>query len=487
MSKSTFVFWIVFVGAAALPLIAAFLCLIVLLAQILLVLVRTAAKLSSGSNLLPAPQNITPVFSVHVAIHNEPPALVQKTLSALARQTYPQARVEILVIDNNTVDPALWRPVAAECRLLGKRFRFFHENNVIGAKAGALNIALGHTRADATHIITIDADYVVHPDFLVQAARALQRTGADYVQFPQAYQRPDHIAKGVDIELEDYFTSDAQMGNEAEAVLLTGTLCVISKAALIRVNGWSGLTTTEDAELGVRLCKTGFAGRYIPLILGQGLLPLTLGDLSRQRYRWTKGNFRTLTHHLPSLLFRAAPLRASQRAAIIAQLGAWFNFSLIPASCLLSETLLSVDKTNLTTIASLSILIGLTDIIARLVFRSVNAPPNLVMALSAIASRLALAPAAARATMDACLPGVDRFAVTRKSLPSRVGRSDGSLDHLVLCALAISAFWSAAPFSLSQFALAALALPFPAGLWVTAELSRYRSFLQQTNLYEVHL
>ena len=100
------------------------------------------------------------------------------------------------------------------------------------------------TDARASHVVTVDADYRVTPDFLSEAEGALRRTGADYVQFPQAYRRPAHIARGVDIELEDYFRVEAAMADGAEAVLLTGTLCVISRRALAAVGGWSGRTAT---------------------------------------------------------------------------------------------------------------------------------------------------------------------------------------------------------------------------------------------------
>lgn len=64
-----------------------------------------------------------PWVSVHVPCRSEPPQIVIGTLERLARLDYPN--FEVLVIDNNTADPALWQPVAAHCQRLGRRFRFF--------------------------------------------------------------------------------------------------------------------------------------------------------------------------------------------------------------------------------------------------------------------------------------------------------------------------------------------------------------------------
>ena len=54
-----------------------------------------------------------PKVSVHVPAYNEPAAMLIETLDALARLDYPD--FEVLVIDNNTLEEAVWRPVEAHC------------------------------------------------------------------------------------------------------------------------------------------------------------------------------------------------------------------------------------------------------------------------------------------------------------------------------------------------------------------------------------
>ena len=57
-------------------------------------------------------------FSVHIATHEEPPELVRRTVLALSRQEAAPP-YEVIVVDNNTTDPALWRPVEHLCWKLG--------------------------------------------------------------------------------------------------------------------------------------------------------------------------------------------------------------------------------------------------------------------------------------------------------------------------------------------------------------------------------
>src|SRR2546430_473221 len=105
-----------------------------------------------------------PKVSIHGPAYNEPPAMLLRTLDALARLDYPD--FEVLVIDNNTRDENVWRPVEAHCAQLGARFRFFHVAPLAGFKAGALNYALARTAPDAEIVAGIDADYVVDARWL---------------------------------------------------------------------------------------------------------------------------------------------------------------------------------------------------------------------------------------------------------------------------------------------------------------------------------
>ena len=121
---------------------------------------------------LPAPDGFAPKVSIHVPAHREPPDMLKATLDAVARLDYPN--FECVVVINNTPDPTFWRPIEEHCRTLGERFKFIHDDNVAGYKAGALRLALAHTAADAEIIGVIDADYVVRPDWLKDSGPRLR-------------------------------------------------------------------------------------------------------------------------------------------------------------------------------------------------------------------------------------------------------------------------------------------------------------------------
>ncbi|CCE21889.1 Glycosyl transferase family 2 (fragment) [Methylotuvimicrobium alcaliphilum 20Z] len=126
-----------------------------------------------------------PKVSVHLPIHNEPPEMVRETLEALARVAYPN--LEVLVLDNNTKDPAVWEPVQKDCERLGGVFKFFHLENWPGFKAGAINFGLEQTASDAEIIAVIDSDYIISPDWLKSMVPYFEDEKVGFVQSPQDY------------------------------------------------------------------------------------------------------------------------------------------------------------------------------------------------------------------------------------------------------------------------------------------------------------
>ena len=102
-----------------------------------------------------------PFVSLHIPAYNEPPELLIETIKAVERIDYPN--FEVVVIDNNTADPAVWGPVEEYCRDR-PRVKFVHVAPWPGYKAGACNLALRrYTDPRAEIIGLVDADDIVQP------------------------------------------------------------------------------------------------------------------------------------------------------------------------------------------------------------------------------------------------------------------------------------------------------------------------------------
>ncbi|TYC52505.1 glycosyltransferase [Rhodobacterales bacterium] len=427
-------------------------------------------------------------FSVHLATRDEPPQLVIRTLERFSGQLEGDFGYQVIVIDNNTADPAVWRPVAQYCQQQRRgQFKFIHLDRLKGAKAGALNLALDCTSSKATHIVTIDADYLVEADFLSHAASEIRLSGADYVQFPQSYRHATGHGKGLSLEFADYFYNYARPSNWDDAMLLTGTLSVISLKAVESVGGWRSSTLTEDAELGTRLCCHPYRGRFVDRPVGTGLMPFDLATLQKQRARWTSGNAQTIFQRdlLAPLLFGRL-LGRRRRLLILSQLTAWLQFTLVSSAALIGALLAfigfgpSLALTVLASVASVSILLAFVAAIARLVAVGGARRVGARAMLSAIAARLALLPASGRATVDA-VAGAGTFHVTAKRPSAVVSLGPAVRDHCALFVSGTVCMAVAIGLQLTLPALAALCLmaPLPAAVITSAELKRYRQAVLQ--------
>ncbi len=259
-----------------------------------------------------------PRVSIHLPAYNEPPEMLIETLDALSRLDYPD--FEVLVIDNNTRDEAVWRPVEAHCATLGPRFRFFHVAPLAGFKAGALNFALAHTAPDAQVIAVIDSDYVVAPGWLRDLAPCFANRHVGIVQAPQDYR--DGAANAFKAmcyaEYRGFFQIGMVTRNERNAIIQHGTMTMVRRSVLEATGGWAEWCITEDAELGLRVFEAGYEAVYTPQSYGRGLIPDTFVDFKKQRFRWAYGAMQILKAHADLLFSSGGVLTTGQRYHFIA-------------------------------------------------------------------------------------------------------------------------------------------------------------------------
>lgn len=254
-----------------------------------------------------------PRVSVHVPCFNEPPAMVIATLDALSRLDYDN--FEVVVLDNNTVDSGIWRPVEMHCAALGSKFRFYHLDNVKGYKAGALNEALRLCDREAEYIAVIDSDYQVEPFWLRRALPFFASPRVALVQGPQDYR--DGLASIFKTmcfeEYRGFFHIGMVERNEHDAIIQHGTMTIVRRRALEEVGGWSAWCITEDTELGLKLFEAGYSAAYIPQGMGKGLTPDTLGAFMSQRYRWVYGAMQIMKRHGGAIFLGRSRLNWGQR------------------------------------------------------------------------------------------------------------------------------------------------------------------------------
>jgi cellulose synthase/poly-beta-1,6-N-acetylglucosamine synthase-like glycosyltransferase len=275
-----------------------------------------------------APPSEWPMVSLHVPAHNEPPDMVIDTLRSLLRIDYPQ--YEIILIDDNTDDEALWRPVESWCARHGVKFK--HLQDWPGYKSGALNYALREMTDERAEVIgVVDSDYQIEPGFLRRCAPAFAEPWVGFVQSPQDYRgwQSARYYRRLYYSYKYFFAVSQPSRNERDGAIFAGTMGLIRRVALEQLGGWDEWCITEDAELSLRLLRAGFSGLHVDQSWGYGIMPLTFEALKGQRYRWCFGGIQILRMHWRSLIpgrkSKENHLTTAQRWAYLAGGFQWYG------------------------------------------------------------------------------------------------------------------------------------------------------------------
>jgi cellulose synthase/poly-beta-1,6-N-acetylglucosamine synthase-like glycosyltransferase len=288
-----------------------------------------------SNKITPRPSKVSPFVSFHVPICSEPPEVVGRTLLALNNLDYDH--FEVLVIDNNTADDRLWKPIEQLCAELGSRFRFFRLPVWPGYKAGALNFALQNTAAQATLIGVVDADYEIDSNYLADIAGFFEDGDVAFVQTPQDYRNwgLGRFFRMCHWEYWQVFAVSMVLRNRRNAILMHGTMSLVRKQTLQNAGEWAEWCLTEDSELGLRILASGHRGIYVPKTYGRGLIPYSYRDYKRQRRRWVIGGAQELKRHLRLFLPRGRQgkrLSLGQKLHYLQGWLPWFRCSVIVVS-----------------------------------------------------------------------------------------------------------------------------------------------------------
>src|SRR5206468_1486671 len=190
--------------------------------------------------------------SLHIAAYNEPPDMLIETIKSVEALDYPD--FEVVVVDNNTRDPEVWRPVEDYCRNR-PRVKFVHVDPWPGFKSGALNLALReHTARDAQLVGVVDADYLVDPSYLRSVVGYFADHRLAFVQTPQDYReyRGDSYLEACYDAYKYFFVSSMPSRNERNSIIFAGTMGLIRRSVLEEIGGWDEWVITEDADASLQ-------------------------------------------------------------------------------------------------------------------------------------------------------------------------------------------------------------------------------------------
>ena len=164
-------------------------------------------------------------------------------------------------------------------------------------KAAALNRGLSAARHDI--VVMVDADTVFEPDTVgrIVAPFADHAVGAASGN-TKVGNRRGLLGRWQHIEYVMGFNLDRRLYDVLRCMpTVPGAIGAFRRAALDDVGGVSNATLAEDTDLTIALGRTGWRVVYVEDARAWTEAPTTVGDLWRQRYRWSYGTMQAVWKH----------------------------------------------------------------------------------------------------------------------------------------------------------------------------------------------
>ncbi|WP_395104248.1 bifunctional polysaccharide deacetylase/glycosyltransferase family 2 protein [Actinomadura sp. SCN-SB] len=239
-------------------------------------------------------REVTEPVSVLVPAHNEE-VCIADTLRSLAASDHP---VEVIVVDDGSTDRTA--EVVEGLRLPG--VRLIRKEN--GGKPSALNEGLAAARHDL--VVMMDGDTVFARDTVRRLVQpfADPRVGAVAGNAKIANRRA-LLGRWQSIEYTIGFNIDRRVYDLWRCMpTVPGAVGAFRRAAVERVGGVSDDTLAEDTDLTMALTRAGWWVVCEPAALAWTEAPATIGQLWRQRYRWSYGTMQAMWKHRRAVLDR---------------------------------------------------------------------------------------------------------------------------------------------------------------------------------------
>jgi cellulose synthase/poly-beta-1,6-N-acetylglucosamine synthase-like glycosyltransferase/peptidoglycan/xylan/chitin deacetylase (PgdA/CDA1 family) len=244
----------------------------------------------------------TPV-SVIVPAYNEEKGIAA-TIESLLRT---RQRLEIIVVDDGSSD----RTAQIARGYARHGVRVISQHNA--GKPAALNA--GIAQAHCPILVLLDGDTVFEPDAIPRlAAYFADPTVGAVSGNAKVGNRKGLIGRWQHIEYVVGFNLDRRFYDLAGCMpTVPGAIGAFRREALERVGGVSDDTLAEDTDLTMAILRDGWRAVYAPDAVAWTEAPASLGQLWKQRYRWSYGTMQAMWKHRRAAIERGGSGRLGRR------------------------------------------------------------------------------------------------------------------------------------------------------------------------------
>lgn len=242
-----------------------------------------------------------PFISIIVPVYNEG-IVLQNSIESLLDINYPNYEI-IIVNDGSTDDTA---SIAEE--LVGHQkgrnglVKISLINKPNGGKAKALNAGIQYS--EAQFVLCMDGDSQLTPNSLRMAVRHFIDPAVGAVAGNVKVQNRKHLL--TDLQALEYLEG-LNMPRSSQGFLqmvniIPGPIGLFRKTALRDAGFYSSDTFAEDADITLKILAQNWKIVYEPNAIAYTEAPVSIYQLLKQRYRWTRGILQAIRKHKRHLI-----------------------------------------------------------------------------------------------------------------------------------------------------------------------------------------
>lgn len=304
------------------------------------------AKQLRGRNKLetrPEDPKEWPHVTVQLPVYNEL-YVIDRLIECVSKIDYPKDKLEIQVLDDSTDES--FKMAARKIKSIRKTgIDIVHINRPerTGFKAGAL--AYGTELAKGDFIAVFDADFLPPKEFLKQTIPYFTKAEIGVVQTCWGHLNRDYslLTRMQALALDAHFRVEQTGRNKGgHFINFNGTAGVWRKQCIVHAGGWQSDTLTEDLDLSYRAQLKGWQFKFLEHVVSPAELPVQMGAVKTQQFRWTKGGAECARKNLRNVLF-AKDLNFSTKVHGFFHLMNSFIFVCVLMLALLSVPVLVMD------------------------------------------------------------------------------------------------------------------------------------------------
>lgn len=248
-------------------------------------------------------RNKLPAVCVQLPVYNEK-YVVEGLIDSVCSLNYPIDLLSIQVLDDSTDETTgILEKKITEWQTKGIKVELIRRPDRSGFKAGALQYGMEIT--DAPFVAIFDADFLPHPNFLLNTIPQFENPKIGVVQTRWGHTNQEYslLTKLQAFGLDAHFTIEQVGRSHAHSFInFNGTAGVWRKETIIDAGGWSADTLTEDLDLSYRAQLKGWQFIYKEEVESPAELPIIMPAIKSQQFRWNKGGAETARKNFGKVL-----------------------------------------------------------------------------------------------------------------------------------------------------------------------------------------